>query len=114
MTYALTEGADLAGSAWRDSPLVGWVRSGASMRAPLFTNWPSVLYFHAHRASRGLPGSLDPALVRAFGDTLRRRRGVLVGFAVPSRDYAAPESLAARLGLRRVASLPDGAAWVSP
>jgi hypothetical protein len=113
MTYALEEGADLAGSRWRESPLVAWVRARPP-GTPLFTNWPPALYFHTHRAARDVPGSLDPALVRAFGDTLRRRSGVVVGFAAPTPDYAPPDSLAARLGLRRVASFADGAAWVSP
>lgn len=107
---ALDDGNDFAGSDWRDSPTVAWVRDSAPGRT-LYTNWPVVLYFQAGRSSHGLPPVLEPLMLHRFGDRLARTQGLVVGFNVKSPDAAPPDSIAERLRLRQVARLSDGTIW---
>lgn len=110
---ALIDGIDFASADWRESPTVGWVRAhGAG--TPIYTNWPAALYFQAARATHEVPPTLDALTLRRFGDRLARQRGVLVGFIVPSPGMAAPDSIAARLRLRRLAAYDDGSVWGPP
>ena len=110
--YAATEGSDFAGSSWRKSPLVAWVREHGAGR-PLYSNWPPALYFHAHRIARELPDSTDPEDVAGFGEQLRRDHGYLVAFDEPSPDFIAPSTLAHELGLHQVVRTQDGAVWTA-
>lgn len=111
--YAITEGSDFAGSDWRQSPLVAWVRAHGRGH-PLYSNWPPALYFHAGRIARELPDSSDADDVAGFAERLRTNRGYMVGFDEPSPDVIAPRTLAAQLGLREVVHTPDGAVWTAP
>jgi hypothetical protein len=108
--YAATEGSDFAGSSWRQSPLIAWVRDHGAGR-PLYSNWPPALYFHAHRIARELPDSTDPEDVSGFADQIRKDGGYLVGFDEPSPDFISPSTLARDLGLHQVVRTPDGAVW---
>lgn len=108
--YAVTEGSDFAGSSWRQSPLVAWVRDHGTGR-PLYSNWPPALYFHAHRIARELPDSTDREDVAGFAEQLRRDHGYLVGFDEPSPDFISPSTLARELGLHQVVRTQDGAVW---
>jgi hypothetical protein len=112
VAYALDDGNDFAGSDWRDSPTIAWVRapSGGGQRA-LYSNWPAALYFHAHRASHDLPEVVDALALHRFRDRLARSRGVVVGFDTPSPDVATPDTLARALGLRQIARFEDGTVW---
>jgi dolichyl-phosphate-mannose-protein mannosyltransferase len=110
--YASTEGSDFAGARWRKSPLIAWVRAHAAGR-PLYSNWPSALYFHAHRVARELPDSSDPGDVSGFAARLAADRGYVVGFDEPSPDFISPVALAGRIGLRQVVRTPDGAVWAA-
>jgi hypothetical protein len=112
VAYALDDGNDFAGSDWRDSPTIAWVRtpSGGGHRE-LYSNWPAALYFHAHRASHDLPEVVDALALHRFRDRLARSHGVVVGFDTPSPDVAPPDTLARALGLRQIARFEDGTVW---
>ncbi len=113
VSYALDEGNDFAGTMWRESPTIAWVRSEGTGHA-LYSNWPVALYFHAGRASHSLPAVLDPLMLNRFHDRLERQRGLVVAFSTPSPDVVPPDSLAARLGLREQARFSDGVVWGVP
>jgi hypothetical protein len=106
VSYAMSEGADFASSAWRGSPTLAWARDHAA-HTPLYSNWPAAVYFHLHRAARELPEADDTALT-AFADTLRSRHAVILAFDVPSPGLADPAALERALGLREIARLGDG------
>jgi len=111
--YALTEGNDFAGSQWRDSPMLAWVRTQDPARA-IFTNWPCAIWFHLDRQARDVPGDTDDATMREFADRLRATHGVLVAFDERSPDVAQPDSIAAHAGLVRVATFADGRVFEAP
>jgi hypothetical protein len=109
---ALGDGNDFAGSDWRDSPTVAWVRApdGGANRV-LYTNWPAALYFNAGRASHDVPDVTDALTLRRFRDRLARSHGVVVAFSAPNSDVAPPDSVARVLGLRQIARFSDGSVW---
>jgi hypothetical protein len=104
---ALTWGSDFAGEQWRTSALLDWARTSGATR-PLYSNWPSALYFHLHRPARGLPDANKPQLFRPFADTLRARGGVVLAFTVPDASVATGAALRRVPGLRVIAELHDG------
>jgi hypothetical protein len=111
IVVAREDGNDFAGSDWRDSPTLAWVRSPNAAARVLYTNWPAAVYFQAHRAAHDLPDALDGLTLRRFHDRLVRNHGLVVGFAAPSPDVAPPDSIARLMGLHEVAAFPDGAVW---
>ncbi|HET7456385.1 MAG TPA: hypothetical protein VFJ74_01955 [Gemmatimonadaceae bacterium] len=112
LAWVLENGSDFAGPQWRQSALLQYVRTHAADR-PLYSNWPPAIYFHLGRAAHDLPQSLDGPTLTAFGRRLSAQRGLVVAFTAPSPDVASPDSIARRLGLRRVARFDDGTAWES-
>lgn len=111
--YAVGTGNDFAEDCWRDSPVAAWVRANGTGRA-LYSNVPEALYFHAHRFSHEPPDEVDPSTLRAFADTLARRRALLVEFDETCGALAASaDSMLARLPLREVAALPTGRVYES-
>ncbi len=110
--YAATVGSDFAALSWRQSPLIAWVRTHGTGR-PLYSNWPPALYFHAHRVARELPDSLVPGAVAGFGKRIGANHGYVVGFDERSPDFISPAVLAARIGLRQVVRVADGAVWTA-
>jgi hypothetical protein len=109
--YALEVGSDYADITWRGSPLIAWVRDHAAGR-PLFTNFPTALYFHADRFARLLPQGATPAVATAFADTVTARRGLIVAFAYSSDFTECPNALLRRLPVRAIARTRDGSVWV--
>ena len=109
---ALEDGNDFAGSDWRDSPTVAWVRSpeGGAYRV-LYTNWPAALYFNAGRATHDVPDVTDALTLRRFRDRIARSHGVVVAFTAVNGDVAPPDSVARVLGLRQIARFSDGSVW---
>jgi 4-amino-4-deoxy-L-arabinose transferase-like glycosyltransferase len=105
--YAVHTGNDFAEDCWHDSPLVAWVRANGGGHE-LFTNVPEPLYFHAGRLSHEFPDEADAATVRAFADTLVRRRGLVIAFDETCGAVNKPDSLLARHLLRQVATMPTG------
>jgi hypothetical protein len=106
-SYARTWGSDFAGEQWTRSALLEWGRTtGAGY--PLYSNWPSAVYFHLHRPAHGLPSSDDSRLLAAFADTLRARGGRVLAFRIPERNVVGLERLREVKGLRVVAELEDG------
>jgi hypothetical protein len=99
-----------ASDEWRGSRLGAWLRANARHR-PIYSNNPPAVYFLTHRPSRDVPDRLDPDSVGAFGRVLASRGGLLVRFPDDFEPVAAPDSIAARLALPRLAALPEGAAW---
>lgn len=112
--YAVSEGNDFAGSDWRGSPLIHWVRAYGAGH-PLYSNWPPALYFYTGRPARNIPDAdqLRARELPRFGATLARTGGWLVGFAAPSPDVLPPDSVARLLGLRPLARFPDGSVWAA-
>ncbi|MGH7622500.1 MAG: ArnT family glycosyltransferase, partial [Gemmatimonadaceae bacterium] len=111
--YAVGTGNDFAEDCWRDSPLAAWVRVHGAGRA-VYSNVPEALYFHAHRLSHEPPDEIDAKTMRAFADTLARRRALLVIFDESCGDLAGSvESMLPRLPLREVAALPTGRVYES-
>jgi hypothetical protein len=115
IAFARDDGNDFAGSDWRDSPTIAWVRSprGGGQRT-LYSNWPAALYFQAHRSSHDLPATLDRLALHRFRERLARSHGVVVGFTTASPDVASPDSVARLLGLRQIARFDDGSVWEMP
>ena len=107
--YALETGNDYADVQWSGSPLVEWVRQHAAGR-PLFTNFPTALYFHAGRMARGLPDVARPDVARAFTDTVASRGGLVIVFERATQFAPSPDSLLRLVPLRVVARTSDGEA----
>lgn len=110
VSWATSNGSDFAGEDWRASPTIAWVEANAA-NAPLYSNWPAAVYFHAHRAAWLLPNTQDPKVLRAFGDTLASRRGVAIVFDAPSPDVAPIDTIVRTGGLRVIARLNDGVVY---
>lgn len=110
--YATTEGSDFAGSSWRMSPLIAWVRDHAVGR-PIYSNWPPALYFYAGRVSRELPDSTDAGRISEFANRIRSDHGYVVGFDERSPDFISPTTLARKLDLRQVVRTADGTVWAA-
>jgi hypothetical protein len=107
------DGADMAATDWRLSPVVDWAaRAGPGTR--LYSNWPAAIWFHTGRAAFELPAELDSLTVAAFGAKLAKEHGAVLAFREVSPDMASPDSLAALAGLATVARWPDGSVWMSP
>jgi hypothetical protein len=105
--YAVRTGNDFAEDCWRDSPLALWVRANGAGRA-MYTNAPEALYFHAGRLSHELPDDIDASTVRAFTDTLARRRALVADFDESCGAVSNSDSVLARVPLRVVATMPTG------
>jgi hypothetical protein len=106
----LEGGWGYASDEWRASALGPWLQT-EGRHAEMFSNNPATVWFLTHRPSRGVPSALDEDSVRDFGRTLAGRHGVLIRFLSDFEPMAPPDSLAQRLGLRTLASFPDGAVW---
>ncbi|HVZ76807.1 MAG TPA: hypothetical protein VG818_02355 [Gemmatimonadaceae bacterium] len=105
--YALDYGSDFAGEQWRGSALLDWARTEGRTRA-IFSNWPVTSYFYLGRPSHEVPQTADPRTLRAFGDTLARRNGVILAFRVKSPEFVNADVLRAAIPLHVLASFPDG------
>ncbi len=115
IVVAREDGNDFAGSDWRDSPTIAWVRDSAGgAHRTLYTNWPAAVYFQAQRASHDVPETLDGLTLHRFRDRLAHTHGTMVGFSAVDPDLASPERIAALMGLRLVARFDDGAVWELP
>ena len=110
VSWATSNGSDFAGEDWRESPTIAWVRANAA-HAPLYSNWPAAIYFHAHRAAWLLPDVDDAKTLRAFGDTLASRHGIVIAFQAPSPDVAPLDTIVRGAGLRAIATLSDGVVY---
>jgi hypothetical protein len=104
---ALTWGSDFAGEQWRRSALLEWARTTGATQ-PLYSNWPSAVYFHLHRPSRGIPDADEAEVFTEFADSLRARGGVVLAFTVPDASVATGDALRRVPGLRVIAELDDG------
>jgi hypothetical protein len=104
---ALTWGSDFAGEQWRSSALLEWARTNGANR-PLYSNWPSAVYFHLHRPARGLPDADEVDAFRDLADTLRAHGGVVLAFTVPDASVATGDQLRRVPGLRVIAEVQDG------
>ena len=105
--YALDRGSDFAGEQWRRSELLAWARTeGAGV--PLYTNWPSAVYFYLQRPARELPTARDARTLAAFADTVRVRGGRILLFDVQTTEYAPRDSLVKVRGLHTIATVGDG------
>jgi hypothetical protein len=111
--WSTTQGSDFASAQWRDSELLAWTRANAAELA-LYSNWPSALYFHDHRAAWMLPEIDDPKILKAFADTMAAHHALLIAFDAPSPDGVAPQRIAERVGLRVVIRLRDGTVYRPP
>jgi hypothetical protein len=105
--YAVETGNDFAEDCWRNSPLTAWVRANSSGR-PVYTNVPEALYFHSARLSHELPEETNANTVRAFTDTLARRRALVIDFDESCGAVNNPDSVLTHLPLRLVAEMPTG------
>jgi hypothetical protein len=100
-------GSDFAGDEWRRSEVLQWARAEGATH-PLYSNWPGPVFFYLHRPARYLPELHERAGLAAFVDTLRRRDGRVLAFAVTGTEFVTPDELARQPGLRVVARLSDG------
>jgi hypothetical protein len=102
-----------ASDEWRGSPLTRWLRTDGRSVA-VYSNNPATEYALTHRPSRSIPEDLNPDSLAAFARVLRERPAVLVRFSFDLLRSASPDSIAKRLGLREIATFPDGAVWGPP
>ena len=112
VAWLMENGEDFAQAQWTSSPLLAWARANASGR-PLYSNWPAAIVFHLNRAAHEVPNDSTDAVLRAFADTLRVRRGVVLAFDQPSPDQIGGEALKRAPGLEPIARLSDGTVFVS-
>jgi hypothetical protein len=105
--YALEWGSDFAGEQWRRSEVLAWAR-GEGATHPLYTNWPSAVYFHLHRPSRYVPGARDADDLAEFADTLRAHDGRVLLFSMGDADYLSATALLHAPDFRVVETLEDG------
>lgn len=105
--WALSWGSDFAGEQWRESEVLAWARTEGA-RSPLYSNWPSAVYFYLHRPSRELPRKSDARTMAAFADTVRVRGGRVLLFDTQSPELAPNESVLKARGLREIERLQDG------
>ncbi len=107
VNWALTYGNDFAGEQWRRSELLDWTRTHAR-DVPIYSNWPSAITLYLDRPARDLPFADTRVNGRAFADTVRARRAVIVDFDVKNPQFAGGDSLARVPGLVTIAKLADG------
>jgi len=110
---ALADGGDFASAEWTNSPTLDWVRTQGASRA-VFTNLPCEIWFHLDRQVRDLPDSTDAKTMREFAAKLRATHGVMVAWNLQSPETASTDTIAARAGLVRIATLDDGSVWDVP
>lgn len=116
VTDALADGGDFAGSVWRDSPTLAWVRAQDPQRV-LFTNVPWEIWFNIDRPAHDVPDTIDitdAATMRAFAARLRDTRGAMVAWNWQNPEMANTDSIVARAGLVRVAAFADGNVYEAP
>ena len=99
-----------ASDEWRDSRLGPWLRA-EGRSTEIFSNDPAAVWFLVHRPSRDLPEALDSAALDDFARTIAGRRAVVLSFGQDYEPMASPDSLARRLGLKRLASFREGTVW---
>jgi hypothetical protein len=109
----LDGGWGYASDEWRSSRVGAWLRTEGK-GAAIFSNDPPGVFFLTGRPSRDVPAALDGDSVREFRRVLAAHGGVLVRFPGDWEPMAPPDSLAARLGLRKAAEDPEGAVWTLP
>lgn len=102
-----------ASADWRASDVVRWLRTEGAGHA-IFSDDPADVWFATGRRSWMLPATADADSAAAFGAVLRRRNGVLVGFANPLEPMAAPALLAARLSLPLLGRFEGAVVWGPP
>ena len=95
---------------WRDSGLAAWLRT-EGRGVEIFSNDPAAVYFATHRPSRELPAELGPDVLRDFARVMGARPAVIVGFGSYYDRMTSPDSLAGKLGYRKVAEFEDGTVW---
>jgi hypothetical protein len=110
---ALDGGWGYASDDWRVSPLARWLRTAGS-GAAIFSDNPATVFALTHRPSRNVPRDLAPDSLAEFARAFRERPAVLVRFPFDLDPGAPPDSIAKRLGLREIATFPDGAVWGPP
>ena len=106
-SYVLDEGSDLVGPTWRKSAVTDWARHEGSL-VPLYSNWPSALWFQLHRPVREVPRDRDARTLAAFADSVRVRGGLVALYRVNSPEFASMDSLVKTRRLRVVRRLEDG------
>jgi hypothetical protein len=99
-----------ASADWLASDLVRWLRTEGAGYS-LFSNNPADAWFATGRRSWTLPEAADSETAAAFGEILRRRNGLVVGFEKPLSPMVRPDELAGRLALPIIARLDGAAVW---
>ena len=116
-TAAATEHLAMSASGGERGSALHWVRS-AGRRHTLYSNSPEEIYLEADRVARFPPWHRDQMLprvstLRAFRDTLVRKRGALVLLrSADQRSTAWDHTLPRLLSLRMVRQSEDGEVWL--
>lgn len=110
VSWALENGQDFSQEQWTKSPLLSWAQENAA-HTPVYTNWPAAVFFHLHRTSHELPRDSTRDVLRAFTDTLRARKGVVIVFDQPSPDQIGASALQQSNGLHQITRLTDGSVF---
>jgi hypothetical protein len=108
--WTMRHGLYMTNEYWRNAGVLGWVRT-EGRRFPLYSNYPSAIYWHAGRQAREIPRIEEVRRVRHFGATLVRTGGVFVAFHAPSPWLLPNDEVARFLAFREVARFPDGVVW---
>jgi hypothetical protein len=105
-------GVEYETAEWQESAVASWLR-GPGRDMTLFTNDPAGIWFTAGRPSRLLPRSGAPDSVRAFQGRFSAQPSALVAFQETFvLESVSPDSLAAALHLKPVATFSHGVVWV--
>jgi hypothetical protein len=108
--WTMRHGLYMTNEYWRSAGVLGWVRA-EGQRFPIYSNYPSAIYWHAGRPAREIPRVEEVRRVRHFGATLVRTGGVFVAFHAPSPWLLPNDEVARFLAFREVARFPDGVIW---
>lgn len=109
-------GLDIARPAVRESKILQWLRTNDIGDRPVFSNHPFAVFHFLARDARWWPTSTSPDTLRDFANIVQAANGLIVSFDTPDPwTTVAPDSVIVRtLGLRALATVPDGSVWELP
>jgi hypothetical protein len=106
-------GLDVVRPPVRESGVLDWLRANNTAGRLVFSNHPLAVHHLLSRDARWWPKNISSDTLREFSVILRQRNGLIVSFDARDQwvEVADDSSLVRVMGLRSLASLPDGSVW---